>query len=233
VVTHTGRSGQNAFDVLVVRIFPFPSRVAWFAAHGMPQARAVDTLAAATTAHPGAAKVVPVDPGDPRFAPLENWIQNHGEDTLAWWAVTHPAYVITEPFERPERAYNDANGVLTFYGAVDRVDSPVTSVLWPAWWWLLPMTVIAVVAAGVTGYWRRWSWWVVMSFGGLGVLAMLVAWQGDGEEVARHTVEGFAQVRVCVLIATTVGLLRLVPTRSVPEAAEAGLVTGPSVGGGQ
>jgi hypothetical protein len=41
----------------------------------------------------------------------------------------------------------------------------------------------------------------------IGVLAMLIAWHGDGQEVTRHTVEGFAQVRLGVWILVVWGLL--------------------------
>jgi hypothetical protein len=43
----------------------------------------------------------------------------------------------------------------------------------------------------------------------IGVAAMLVAWHGDGQEVTRHTVEGFAEVRLGVWIPFVVGLFRL------------------------
>jgi hypothetical protein len=209
VVAHTGRTDQNVVDVLVVRIFPFPDRVAWFAAHGMPEARAIDQLAAVTQPlSPGTAVVVGFDPSDPAFRSLEDWIRSQGQSTYLLWLVTHPGYVITEPFVRPEAAYNYADGRLTFYAATDRVDSPLTSFLWPAWWWLLPMTAVGVVAAAITGSWREHGWQVVMVLGALGVLAMLIGWQGDGEEVTRHTVEGFAEVRISVLVVAVVGVLR-------------------------
>ncbi len=41
----------------------------------------------------------------------------------------------------------------------------------------------------------------------VGVAAMLVAWHGDGQEVTRHTVEGFAQVRLGVWLLFAIGLL--------------------------
>jgi lipoprotein signal peptidase len=209
VVAHTGRADQNVVDVLVVRIFPFPDRVAWFAAHGMPQVGAIDQLAAVTQPlSPGTAEVVGFDPTDPAFRPLEGWIRDHGQSTYLLWLVTHPGYVITEPFVRPEAAYNYADGRLTFYAATDRVDSPLTTVLWPAWWWLLPLTAVGVGAAAITGSWREHGWQVVMVLGALGVVAMLIAWQGDGEEVTRHTIEGFAEVRISVLVVAVVGVLR-------------------------
>jgi hypothetical protein len=169
----------------------------------------------ATTAPPtpGAAKVFWT--ADPKFAPheaaLQRWIVNHGESTYLWWLVSHPAYVITEPLVRPERSFNFDNGLLTFYAAPDRVDSPVGALLWPAWWWLLPLTVIGVVPAAVTGLWRDRAWRTVVVLGGLGVITMLIAWHGDGQEVTRHTVEGFAELRASVLIVALVGVLAVVP----------------------
>lgn len=210
---HTGRTNQNVGNVLFVRIFPFPARVSWFAAHGMPEARAIDRQAATTVPDPGTAKVVGVDLSERRNAPLARWIDDHGQATYLLWLVTHPAYVITEPLARPERAFNFANGSLTFYAATGRVDSPLTPVVWPAWWWLLLLTVIGVVAAAVTRTWRERSWQAAVMLGVLGVLSMLIAWQGDGQEVTRHTIEGFAEVRAGVLIVFVVGVLQMVPRR--------------------
>jgi hypothetical protein len=214
VVVHTGRTRANVANVLYVRIFPFPDRVAWFAHHGMPAAAAIDrSMATTAPPTPGAAKVFWT--ADPKFAPheaaLQRWIVNHGESTYLWWLVSHPAYVITEPLVRPERSFNFDNGLLTFYAAPDRVDSPVGALLWPAWWWLLPLTVIGVVPAAVTGLWRDRAWRTVVVLGGLGVITMLIAWHGDGQEVTRHTVEGFAELRASVLIVALVGVLAVVP----------------------
>jgi hypothetical protein len=211
---HTGRTGQNVADVLFVRIFPFPGRVAWFAGHGMPEARTIDQAAAALAAPaPGAAEVVGFQADDPMYAALENWIATRGASTYLLWLATHPGYVLTEPFERPEQAFNYAQGDLTFYAAPGRSDSPLTGLLWPAWWWLGPMALVGVGAALITGTWRERSWQVVVALGAVGIVAMLIAWHGDGEEVPRHTVEGFAQLRLAVLVLCTVGVLRLVPWR--------------------
>ena len=137
-----------------------------------------------------------------------------GSPPICWWLITHPTYVITEPLVRPERSFNFANGDLTFYAAAnDRADSPVAALLWPAWWWLLPLTVIAVVPAAVTGMWRDRSWRTIILLAGLGIITMLIAWHGDGQEVTRHTVEGFAELRASVLIVAVVGVLRVVPER--------------------
>jgi hypothetical protein len=207
VTIHTGRTRQNAANVFFVRVFPFPSRVAWFAGHGMPDARQIDALAAsARPPQPGAAKVV--DP-IPAYPAVGRWIDTHGQTDYFLYALTHPAFVFTEPLQRPERSFNFANGDLTFYAAQGRVDSPLSSLLWPAWWWLLPMSVVAIAASLYRRRWRERSWLAVVMLAALGVFTMLVAWNGDGQEVTRHTIEGFAELRVCVLIAATVGVLGL------------------------
>ncbi|HEY5252702.1 MAG TPA: hypothetical protein VIJ09_13610 [Acidimicrobiales bacterium] len=216
VVVHTGRTRENVANVLYVRIFPFPARVAWFAQHGMPAAAAIDRSMDSTPApSPGAAKVFWTT--DPTFAPheptLQRWIVNHGQATYFRWLVTHPVYVITEPLVRPERSFNFDNGLLTFYASPDRVGSPVGALLWPAWWWLLPLSVIALVPAAVTGLWRDRTWRTIVLLGGLGVITMLIAWHGDGQEVTRHTVEGFAEVRASVLIVALVGVMHVVPEK--------------------
>ena len=207
VAGHSGRTQQNAANVFFVRVFPFPGRVAWFAAHGLPDAGRIDRMAAATRPpERGAAKVV--DP-IPDYPAVGQWIDEHGQGTYLLWMVTHPTFVFTEPLQRPERAFNFANGALTFYAATDRVDSPLSSLLWPAWWWMLPMSVVAIAAAVVGGRWRRRSWLAVVMLAGLGLVTMLIAWNGDGQEVTRHTIEGFAELHVCVLIAVTLSVLWL------------------------
>jgi fluoride ion exporter CrcB/FEX len=54
---------------------------------------------------------------------------------------------------------------------------------------------------------------VVVGLGLLGLLAMLSAWSGDGQETTRHTLEGLAEVRLGVLIMLLYVLLARVPTR--------------------
>ena len=54
---------------------------------------------------------------------------------------------------------------------------------------------------------------MLVLLGGLGIVTMLIAWHGDGEEVTRHTVEGFAELRASVLILAVVGVLHVVPRR--------------------
>jgi hypothetical protein len=215
---HTGRTDQNVGNVLFVRVFPFPGRVAWFAAHGMPESAAVDRLAAATPATKSTAKVVAPDLSDPHNAALDHWINHDGQSTYLLWLVTHPAYVITEPLVRPEQAFNFANGVLTFYAATGRVDSPLTPAVWPAWWWMVPLAVVGLAGAAVTGAWRERGTQVIVVLAALGLLSMLIAWQGDGQEVTRHTIEGFVELRAGVLVLFLVGVLGLPSPRRGPPA---------------
>ncbi len=109
------RTTPDTADVLFVRIFPFPDRVAWFATHGMPQSDQIDRLARETLPTPTGVKVVGIDPRDPRFQPFERWLHTQGEGTYLLWLVSHPAYGVSEPLRRPERAFNFAQGDLSFY----------------------------------------------------------------------------------------------------------------------
>jgi hypothetical protein len=206
------RTPQNVADVLYVRIFPYPGRVAWFAHHGMPQAPQIDALAKATSTQPGQAKVVSFSPSDPDFAALERWIQNQATGTYFLWLATHPVYVLTEPLIRPERSYNFAQGSLTAYASTtDQYRSPLTVVVWPP---LIGLLILAAVAAYLTFLskgWRDGVWRMMLVFSAIGVLAMLVAWHGDGQEVTRHTVEGLAQLRLGLWIVILLWLLESAP----------------------
>jgi hypothetical protein len=204
------RTTPDTADVLFVRVFPFPDRVAWFAAHGMPQAERIDRLAADTPAPDGAAKVVGIAPNDPAFQPFERWLRAEGGRTYLLWLVTHPWYVISEPLQRPERAFNFADGNLAFYAPASQpATSPLTTWLWPPLLELLVLSAVALYLGIVSEAWRTAPWRVVVVLTLVGIVGMLVAWHGDGQEVTRHTVEGFAAVRLGVWILFAVGLLGL------------------------
>jgi hypothetical protein len=206
----SGRTDRSLRDVLAVRVFPYPERVAWFTEHGMPDGQAVDRLAAATSVPPqDAVKVVGVPLGDPSFRSLRAWESRHGQATYLWWLVAHPAYVITEPLYRPERAYNFAQGNLTFYAAsTGRVDSPLGLVMWPPFVGFVILSVLALHLGIWYRIWRETIWRSAAVVTGIGVLAMVIAWHGDGQEVTRHTIEGLVQVRLGVWLLVVIGALR-------------------------
>jgi hypothetical protein len=215
------RTVSDVQDVLIVRVFPYPDRVSWFASHGMPEQKQIDRLARATPAPPDAAKVVGIPTEDPSFSPLRRWMRDKGPDTYLLWLVTHPWYVVSEPLVRPERSYNFARGNLLFYAAIrNRMPSPLTIIMWPPLIGLLAMAALALYLGVLSECWRARPWRVVLILAGLGVPAMLVAWHGDGQEVTRHTLEGLAQLRLGLWILIVVGLLGLTPLRradSVPN----------------
>ena len=149
----SNRSALNVPDVYYVRILPYPSRVAWFAAHGMPQQRAIDEHSLID--HPEA-NVAPTNfltPATPGFGALSRWIRSYGSRTYALWLVTHPLYDLTVPIERPELAYNFAQGDLYFYAAIGRINAPTAPVVWPG---VLGLGVMALLAALVSLWSRAW-----------------------------------------------------------------------------
>lgn len=203
------RAEESVADVFYVRVFPYPDRVAWFAAHGMPQSSGVDALAQAIPAPPaGAAKVVGIGPHDPAFAALDRWMATRAAPVYAEWLLTHPAYLVTEPLVRPERTFNAAGGDLLFYGPTRHPDtSPLGRVLWPGAGWLIVLAGVAGLLAIRTRRWQWPTWRAAAGVAVIGGLAMVAAWHGDGQEVTRHTVEGFAGLRLGLWILVVLGAL--------------------------
>jgi hypothetical protein len=206
------RTTPDVADVFYARIFPYPDRVAWFAAHGMPEPQQIDQLARTVPAESSVAPVVFIGPTDPNFEPVRRWLATDAPGVYALWLVTHPWYVISEPLRRPERAFNFAQGNLDFYAATtNRMASPLTIVMWPPLFGLIILTALAGSLAWGTGAWRERTWRVVALLTVGGIVAMLVAWHGDAQEVTRHTVEGLAEFRLGVWILVIVGLIGFDP----------------------
>ena len=210
------RNVINMKDVFYVRVFPFPARVQWFAQHGMPDSKRVDIIARQTLPLPGSAKVVEPNFGLPGLRRLDRWFEDRAELTYAEFLVTHPGYVLTAPFARPALTYNNDNGNLAFYGSLigQNPANPANHALpflpilmFPSW--------EVTLAVGLTGaallLERRplsFRCWVpAFALVATGLWSMLVAWHGDGMEVARHTIEGNIEVRIAVLVLAIQGVL--------------------------
>jgi hypothetical protein len=177
---------RNMFEA---RVLPYPDRVAWFAARGMPEAeRFVGADAPAPVVGGGGdAPVVYVADHDPSMQEWLAWVARNGRGAFTAWLATHPAYVVTEPLRRPERTFNNAQGDRSFYAPADqRVVPLVTDVLVPSRW--VALAVVAATAAWAT--WRR-RWGSPLLLVGAGTVALalphaLVSWHSDGMETARH-----------------------------------------------
>jgi hypothetical protein len=217
-VVESGRDTLNTTDNLYVRVFPYPARVAWFSAHGMPEAKQVDELSA-TVPPPakGTAKAVFPDLETSQFASLNSWINHHGAATYDLWLVEHPWLVVLEPFRRPERTFNNAGGNINGYAAGNKVTSGLTPVLWPPWVWLLGVTAVAVVVLEERHVNVDRVVQAIVVLGLIGILAMFTAWSGDGQETTRHTLEGLAQIHLGVLILLLYVTLARLPARSAAD----------------
>ncbi len=203
-----GRDGTYTLDDLYVRVFPYPARDAFFAAHGMPDVGLVEALAARTKTPPGAAPVVaPTDTA--ATAPLFAWIDaGHATTTYALWLLTHPVFLVSAPFQSPQEAFNYANGDLGFYAASGSPTTPVLTTSLYRWWATTAMAALALCLALARrrGLWRSREWQVPGALALIGLLAMLIAWQAEGQEVTRHMLEGSVQLRLAVLALLAFGI---------------------------
>ena len=194
-------------DIFAVRIFPFASRVAWFAAHGMPEATEIDKYADSIPTNPGQATVVEVDLYASKFIALQNWIDNNGVSTYSLWLIEHPGYDLSAPFDKPPLTFNNANGQLSFYAAPGRIGtSALDTILFPS----LPGEILMVAAAIGFAFWRRKrsnELWAIAVLAALGPVSMLIAWQGEAQEVTRHMVEGSVEARLGILLLLVVSAL--------------------------
>jgi len=224
--TSSHRNVANVEHSLYVRVFPYRSQVAWFAAHGMPESHQIDTVAAAVEAartspyayaapKRPAAMVVGIVTDSPYWAPLVQWMRSNGPTVYAEFVVTHPGYDVTAPFKSPALAFNSPTS-LSFYGLtappvggwIGDLFFPRSAVVWGA-------ALIAAVALDARKMWRCKGSVFLAGAVVLGALMMLTGWLGDGEEVARHMIEGNVVVRLATLLLVLAALLGRRPGGSI------------------
>lgn len=202
------RDAVNVQHVLIIRIFPYPSRVAWFAQHGMPQATAIDELAKQTPATAGTAPIVVPNLDSSQWHQLLTWENSRGMATYVTFLITHPGYVITAPFDSPPLTYNNALGQLSFYEPVGHQPvAALETIFVPGHGIVLIEAGVALLVAAIRRVWVRQEWRFLAAFAFVGVLSMLVAWHGDAEEVTRHMVEGDVEARLGVLLCLLMAVL--------------------------
>ena len=213
---HGDRNLLPISNVYAVRVLPFPDRLDWFADHGMPQRARLDALVrSAHLANEPGALVVPAVANrgrDPLLAPYHQWLRDHGESTLLRYAITHPGYAFTEPFERPERGFNSFGG-WSGYVPHHREVPLVDRLLFPPW----PVVLVLFVVACVIAVLRRlttWEWWLAFGWTGLGLVGLAAAWHADGQELSRHVLVPDVQIRLGVIVALALAVNALVSSPS-------------------
>jgi hypothetical protein len=207
MLVESGRSEVNTTNNLYARVFPYPARVAWFASHGMPDARRIDVLAQSASTPAGAAPAVFPDLKSPAYARLNTWMHNHGAATYGLWLVTHPWFAIFEPLRTPQESFGYASQGVDSYEAANTASFGLTPIFWAPWIWVVGISGGIVVLAYKKDLWANRVVQVIVALGLIGIPAMLVAWNGDGEETTRHTFEGLTEVHLGVLIVLLYALL--------------------------
>jgi hypothetical protein len=209
------RNEVNVEDDLATRVFPYPARVAWFAAHGMPEERQIDEIAAQrlATALSGPTRkallthrITPPPAyltfAEPTWRALDKWVGARGERTYVEYLVTHPVWAVKAPFG-PTTSVVPA--ILSYYNN----GHPVPG--WAGWIWVPDWLLAAIGGAGLgVLLWQRRMTKFAYLFCGvtlLGLATAWAAWQGDGKEVNRHMLEGNVTIRVGVLLIAELAFL--------------------------
>jgi hypothetical protein len=221
---HGSRDDLPVEHVMAVRILPYPDRVQWFADHGMPAAAEIEALGPPIYPVPDGPPLIGVPEGPP-FDEWHRWVGTKARSTFRFWMATHPDYVVTEPLREPERAYNNAEGDVSFYRSPDFRHVPLIGALSAPTVWALPIGLVAV--AGLVWYDRLRSRLVLVGVlvGGTAVVHGLMAWHSDGMETGRHLVVPGMQLRLglLLLVAELLGE-RTDDITDSPTAADAALV---------
>lgn len=204
------RNIPNVEHVMFVRIFPYPSRLSWFASHGMPEERliAASPLAKGITA--GSAEFKFVDLSKPEFKQLNNWMQHDATRTYIEWLILHPSYDVSVPFQTPRLSEVDpANGNILGYDLypIPAWQGALGQVIFPAWEGVVLMGLVASLLLWKRKSWRQRHVQLVGLLACVGFFTLFIAWHGDGYEVVRHMLEGNVEVRVGVLVLLVLGAL--------------------------
>ena len=225
---HGSRHVFPVRNVLQVRVLPYPDRVEWFADHGMPQSdEFIGPGSRRPSREPGRAPVtyVPDSASDDGMEEWFAWLESDARGTFARWVLTHPGYVVTEPYEAPERTFNNAGGDRQFYAFSDRRKLPLVDGLLAQRSWVV--VVVGSVATGfVIGRGRYTPAFVAGAVtAALALPHALVAWHSDGMETARHLVIPALQLHLGVLL-MVIGTLRPAPRHEPPADVSVQAATG-------
>jgi hypothetical protein len=191
------RQREPTEHLIAARIIPYPDRLGWFEAHGMPQVDQLRRLP--TKGGPGQARWAPI-PHGVAFLPWRRWVSADGRSTFAHYVVTHPSYLVTEPFQRPEHTFDSGRGIDTYEPSGLRSVPLVTGLLWPS------VAISLFVAAGASVIlWQRKAWRSPFAVAGLVLVGTaaphaFVVWHSDGMESARHLLIPNAQFHLGTLL---------------------------------
>lgn len=190
-------------NVYAARVLPYPDRLDWFVDHGMPQAARLRDLArvarVSTDSGPVIVPAVANDDPDRTLARYHRWLADRGQRLLVEYAVTHPGYLFLEPFERPERGFNDLGG-WSAYAPEHREVPLLDRILFPPW----PFVVLELAAAMAIAVWRRLrtiEWWVTIGWAAAAVVHLGAAWHADAQEITRHALIPDVQFRIATIVA--------------------------------
>lgn len=198
------RDDQPLEHVYAARILPYPERVAWFSDHGMPDGPSLGAVPEAAAV--GRAPFTPVAQA-PAWDRWRTWLARDGRSTFVRYVVAHPGYVISEPRQRPERVFNNGEGLATYRPLELRELPGLQRLAYPE----LSATVVVAALMVPVARWRRTLRSAPFVAGAALVVTAfphaLAVWHSDGMESARHLLIPGVQTRTGVLLMALGALL--------------------------
>lgn len=204
-------------NVFAVRVMPYPDRIDWFEDHGMPAAdRFREARAELSDPSGSEAPLVPISRRNMADDPWWQWLERDGKVTYLRFVLSHPAFLLTEPLEKPHRSFHSGGGHTgKNFEADDLRKVPLlTAALWWPTGWVMAALGAAAVGWLVAGRPRHPLFSVAALTAITGSVYGLAAWHGDGMEAARHVFVGGAALRLAVVLVVAGATSVLVPGRS-------------------
>ena len=174
-------------NVLQVRVLPYADRVEW----SRPRHARRPTPSPAPVVAPyrrrAAGHLRARRARDGGLAEWFAWLEDDARATFARWVLTHPGYLVTEPYEALERTFNNAGGDRQFYAFPDRRKVPLVDGVLAQRSWIVVLVGRRSPAGPSGGAGSRPPSWPGPS-PPLALPHGAVAWHSDGMETARHLV---------------------------------------------
>jgi MYXO-CTERM domain-containing protein len=204
---HAGRWFDPLNETISVRLLGSPMATRYLVAHGLPLDANVRRLNAPHE-YPFLRHSLLYAPEYKRY---RTWVNGRGRSTYTAFLLTHPAWVVSRPFDDRDRLlapvlrdygwlfHDEPRGPFTVAGSIAFPGSPVLVEVW-----------LALAAIAAAELWRRRRDAPLLIATGVVALLIvphfLVVFHGDALEVDRHSLSAAVELRIVLWIITAMAL---------------------------